>query len=241
MAGECSAAGCFLARNGSLVSLPLVSVAGIVDGLNPCAIGMLLLLLGYLIVFAKKPEKVLAIGGLYIVTVFLTYLTLGLAFYKGIGLIQQSEWFGWVNRILGGVLLVVGLIQVKNFFAPEVGPTLKIPFRARDRLMGLIEKSTAKTTVALAVVVTILETPCSLPLYVGTAAVLSQSGLPSLVVALYFVYYNLLFVLPLVVLLLMVWKGKQVTELSEWKHKAEKWMQLLLGVVVIGVGLWLIK
>jgi cytochrome c biogenesis protein CcdA len=110
--GECNAVGCFLERNGGLVSLPLVTLAGIVDGLNPCAIGMLLLLLGYLIVFAKKPEKVLRIGGIYIASVFMTYLTLGLLFYKGVATIQQAGWFGWMNLGLGLGLLAVGLIQI---------------------------------------------------------------------------------------------------------------------------------
>lgn len=240
MGSECSAAGCYLARHGSLVSLPLVTIAGLADGINPCAIGMLLLLLGYLIVFAKKPQDVIKLGVVYILSVFLTYLMIGLVFYQTVSWFQESVWLMRVNRVIGSLLLVGGVIQIKDFFMPNVGPHLRIPSFSKDVLMKFIEKASIPGTVTLGVLVTIVETPCSLPLYVGTATVLAQAGLSPLLVAGYFIYYNFLFVLPLIVLLVLVWKGKEVVELSEWRHKAEKWMQLSLGVLMVLLGAWLV-
>ena len=237
---QCNAVGCFLAKNGSLVSLPLVTVAGLADGVNPCAIGMLLLLLGYLIVFARKPQDVVKIGGVYIATVFLTYLMIGLVFYQTVSWFHASSMFGLINKVIGATLLVGGLIQIKDFWLPNVGPHLKIPSASKNVLMKYVEQGSIPATAVLAVLVTALETPCSLPLYVGTATVLSQSGMAPLLVAGYFIYYNFLFVLPLIVLLLMVWKGKKIIELNEWKHKAERWMQLVLGVLMVLLGIWLV-
>src|SRR3990167_5261939 len=119
---QCNAVGCFLAKNGSLVSLPLVTVAGLADGVNPCAIGMLLLLLGYLIVFARKPQDVVKIGGVYIATVFLTYLMIGLVFYQTVSWFHASSMFGLISKVIGAMLLVGGLIQIKDFWLPNVGP-----------------------------------------------------------------------------------------------------------------------
>ncbi len=238
--GECTAAGCFLAKNGSLVSFPLVTIAGLVDGINPCAIGMLLLLLGYLIVFAKRPRDAVKIGVTYITSVYVTYLLIGLVFYQTISWFHESVYFGWVNRVIGSGLVGLGLVQIKDCFWPEVGPHLEIPAVSKDRLMKYVEKSSLSATVGLGVLVTALETPCSLPLYVGTATVLAQSGMNAILVTGYFMYYNLLFVLPLMVLLVMVWKGKKVVELSEWRHKAEKWMKLALGLLMVGLGGWLL-
>ncbi len=240
MIGECNAAGCFLERNGGLVSFPLVTIAGIIDGINPCAIGMLLMLLGYLLVFAKKPEQVLKTGIIYIFTVFLTYLSIGLVFYQTVTWLQASPWLTLFNRTLGTILLLAAAIQIKDYFKPQWGPHLQIPSASKDTLHKLIQKSTLPTTIILAIIVTILETPCSLPLYVGTATILSQSGLGPLIVALYFIYYNFLFVLPLIIILSLVWKSKQVIELSEWKHKAEKYMKLALGLVTLILGVLLL-
>ena len=88
---------------------------------------------------------------------------------------------------------------------------------------------------------TIVETPCSLPLYVGTATVLSKAGLSNLQVLLYFMYYNFLFVLPLIVFLVLVWRGKKTVELSEWRHINTKWMKLGLGVLILLFSFWLLR
>ncbi|MBI2009830.1 MAG: GAP family protein [Candidatus Chisholmbacteria bacterium] len=240
MVEECTAVACYLEKHGGLVSFPLVTVAGLADGVNPCAIGMMVMLLGYLIVFAKKPEKVVLIGTVYIATVFATYLIIGLAFYSVVAELQQVIHAGVVNRVVGTVLGIAALIMLKDVVWPESPIHLRIPGASKEALMKLIEKVSIPGTVALGVAVTVLETPCSLPLYVGTATVLAQSGLPLLGVVGYFAYYNLLFVLPLVVVLVLVWKGKKLVEMREWEHKAEKWMKLSLGVILGLVSMWLL-
>ena len=55
----CTNAVCQLAKNGGLVSFPLVTIAGLIDSLNPCAITMIVLLLTSLIIFSKRKERVL--------------------------------------------------------------------------------------------------------------------------------------------------------------------------------------
>ena len=55
----------------------------------------------------------------------------------------------------------------------------------------------------------------------------------------YFLYYNLIFILPLIVILLVMTGGKQIVEMKEWEHKNTKWMRLLLGLALLGVGIWI--
>jgi cytochrome c biogenesis protein CcdA len=238
--GECTAMGCFLERQGGLVSFPLVTIAGIADGINPCAIGMMVMLLGYLIVFAKKPEKVWKIGLLYVGTVFITYLSIGLLFYSLVDRLQQLISVSLVNQFMGVVLGIAALIMLKDVVWPNSPIHLRIPGASKERLMGLIEKVSAPAVVLLGFLVTVLETPCSLPLYVGTATVLSNSGLAWPLVVLYFLYYNFLFVLPLLVVLIVVWRGKKIVEIKEWEHKAEKWMKLSLGSLLLMMSMWLL-
>jgi len=106
--------------------------------------------------------------------------------------------------------------------------------------MSLIEKASYPTTILLGVLVTILETPCSLPIYVGTATILSTSGMALPLVVLYFLYYNFLFVLPLLVVLFVLWRGRRLVEVKEWEHKAKKWMHLSLAIVLIIMSMWLL-
>lgn len=237
----CTRVACWLSTQGGLVSFPLITIAGLVDGINPCAIGMMVLLLGYLLVFGQQEKKdtskrVLTIGSVYILTVFVTYISIGLIFYSTIAQLDLQILRGGVNLVVGVLLLIAGAIQVKDFFKPEWPIHLRIPSASKSKLMPLIEKASIPATILLGFLVTLLETPCSLPIYVGTATILAQSGLPLIFILAYFFYYNFLFVLPLIVVLIVVWRVKKVLALKEWEHKAEKWMKLAIGLVLFGMG-----
>lgn len=240
MAIECTRLACYLQGKEQFLSFPMITVAGLIDGINPCAIGMMVMLLGYLLVFAKKPDRVLKTGLIYIGTVFATYLVVGLGLYSFVSQFDLSGGALVLNWIVGGVLTIAGLIQFKDFLGIEAGPHLRIPTASKVKLQSLIEKTSYPTTILLGILVTLLETPCSLPIYVGTATILSQSGMSLFLVIGYFLYYNFLFVLPLVVVLIIMWRGKRLVEVKEWEHKAKKWMHLGLAVVLIGMGLWLL-
>ncbi len=240
METACTSIACYLAANGSKVTFPLITAAGLIDGINPCAIGMILLLLGYIIVFARKPEKILRLGGIYILTIYLTYLAIGLLFYRSVGFLNLTPYRIIFDRILGVVLLTAGLINIKDFFAPGVGISLEIPQGVRPKLLALVEKVSWPTTVLLAILVTLLETPCSLPIYVGTATILNQAHFVWPVVLAYFLYYNLLFVLPLLIILVLVWRGREMVSLKDWEHKAKRWMKLTLGIVLVLMSVWLL-
>lgn len=237
---ECTRIACYLAGKGETLSLPLITVAGLVDGVNPCAIGMMVMLLGYLLVFVKKSDRVLKTGLLYIGTIFVTYLVVGLGLYSFISQLDLSGGANILNYLVGGALLVAGLIQFKDFLGIEGGPHLRIPTASKTRLMALIERANYPTTILLGVLVTLLETPCSLPIYVGTATILSQSGMAFPLIVMYFLYYNLLFVLPLIVVLIVMWKGERIVEMKEWEHKAKRWMHLALALVLVAMGAWLV-
>jgi cytochrome c biogenesis protein CcdA len=240
MDSACTSITCYLASSGGKITFPLITVAGLVDGINPCAIGMILLLLGYILVFARKPEKILKLGGVYILTVYLTYLIIGLLFYRSVETLNLTPYRTIFDRILGVVLLFAGGVNIKDFFLPGKGFSLEIPKKARPKLLKLVEKVSWPATIILAVLVTILETPCSLPIYVGTATILNYSGFSLPVILAYFAYYNFLFILPLIVILFLVWRGREMVSLKEWEHKAKRWMKLSIGILLVLMGGWLL-
>lgn len=246
----CTNAVCQLAKSGGLVSFPLVTIAGLIDSLNPCAITMIVLLLSSLIIFSKKKERVLLTGLIYIGAVFLTYLVIGLFFYQAISQISQIGQIRFlINKILGGLLLLAGLINVKDYFWPNVGPHLQIPNSSRPFLKKLAEKVSYPAAALLGVLVTLLETPCSLPIYVGTAKILADAGLGSLGVLGYLLYYNFLFTLPLWIILFIAWRaclpaGRdsewKIVQLQDFEHRSKKWMKLGIGIMLLIMGIWLL-
>lgn len=240
MAVECTRLACYLQGKEQFISFPMITVAGLVDGINPCAIGMMVMLLGYLLVFVNKPERVLKTGLLYVASVFATYLVVGLGLYSFVSRFDLTGGAKILNYVVGGALIIAGLIQLKDFWGIEGGPHLRIPTASKERLQGLIEKTSYPTTIVLGILVTLLETPCSLPIYVGTATILSSSGIAFPLVVGYFLYYNFLFVLPLLAVLVVMWRGRKLVEMKEWEHKAKRWMHLGLSVVLLAMGAWLV-
>jgi cytochrome c biogenesis protein CcdA len=203
---------------------------------------MMITFLGYLLVFGAKDKGnkyIFKTGLIYILSVFVTYLMLGLMFY-GLAYYLQRLWIAAVFKyIVGGALVIAGLIQLKDVFWIDLPIHLRMPKSAFEKLSKLMAKTSTSVTILIGVLTTVFSTPCMLPLYVGTTAVIAQSGLGMVKVLGLFLYYNLIFVLPLLVILTVMSKGKQIVEVKEWEHKNTKWMRFVLGFVLVAAGLFI--
>ena len=116
---ECTRLACYLEGKEGALSLPLITIAGLVDGINPCAIGMMVMLLGYLLVFAKKPERVFKTGLLYVGTVFTTYLVVGLGLYSFVSRFDLSQGARVLNYTVGAVLLAASVFFLLRIYRME--------------------------------------------------------------------------------------------------------------------------
>lgn len=225
------------------IGLLALTVAALVNGLNPCGIGMMITFLGYLLIFGegKKRPNLWLLGVVYIWAVFAAYLTIGLLFYN-LAFYLQRLWLASVFKyLIGGAVGLFGLAQLISAFWPD-GP---IHLRMGQHGSRLIERMLSRMSLPMAflvgVAVTAFSTPCMLPLYVGTATVLSSSGLSTLAVLGYFLYYNLIFISPLIVVLVVMAGSKNVVLLKEWSHKYERWIRLVMGAVMLLVGYLIVK
>lgn len=222
-----------------MINISILTATALANGLNPCGIGMLITFLGYLLVFGGKGKEkgwLVRTGVVYIGTVFVTYLLLGLLFYQ-VAFYMQRWWLAGVfKQMLGGIIVIAGLIQIKDAFWQNLPIHLRMPKMGFERINKLMAKTSTGVTVLIGILTTVFSTPCMLPLYIGTTAVIARSGLPIVSVLGYFLYYNLIFILPLVVILVSMVGGKQVVEMKEWEHKNTTWMRFLLGMALIIMG-----
>ncbi len=224
------------------INIPLLTVAALTNGLNPCGIGMMITFLGYLIVFGgrgKEKNWILKTGIVYILAVFITYLITGLLFY-GVAYYIQRWWLASVFKyIVGGALVIAGVIQLKDVFFPDMPIHLRMSTKGFEKLTKLMAKASFGVTALIGFLTTVFSTPCMLPLYIGTTAVIARSGLPMTSVLGYFLYYNLIFILPLIVILAVMAGGKQIVNMKEWEHKNTKWLRFILGITLVLVGVWI--
>jgi cytochrome c biogenesis protein CcdA len=85
--------------------------------------------------------------------------------------------------------------------------SLGIPSSAKDYLLSLIHKASVPASVVLGASVAVLEAPCSIPIYLTVIEVLKGAGRTLGAVFPYILAYNLMFILPLVVLSFAVYRG----------------------------------
>ncbi|MCX6744762.1 MAG: hypothetical protein NTX82_04525 [Candidatus Parcubacteria bacterium] len=228
------------------ISFALIATAGLLDGINPCAIGMLILLLGYLLVFAHDPHRMVRLGLIYIATVFVTYFLIGVVFSQFVYQLISQSWYQELSHIIKYVIVaavwVAALINIKDFFAYGKWFSLGVSKGRVPLLLKLIRKVDWHTTILLGMAVTVFELPCSLPLYVGSIAIMTQT-FHYIRTILYLLLYNLMFITPLVLVYAILVKTHHIFEAKDVQERFNKWMKLSMGIaqILIGVGLLLLK
>lgn len=221
------------------VAFPILIGAAIVDSINPCAIGVLIFLLAYLAKNAKNPGKILIHGLVYIFAVFLTYLVAGIFLLRVIsGLGQISLTF---YAVLGLLVILAGLLELKDFFWYGKGPSLALLPGAAERIKLYSNKisSSAGGAFGLGVFVALVELPCTGAVYLAVLSLMALSG-ATLQPILLLVLYNIIFVLPLIIILFAVSQGTNSEVIEVWRKKHRHLARAIIGLTLIGLGAWMV-
>lgn len=219
-----------------LPAIPVVISTALVDSINPCAIGVLILLMSTLLALSHDRKRMLMTGVIYLIAIYITY------FLAGIGLLLFIQRFNLaepIGVIVGVIIIILGLIEIKDFWWYGKGISLTIPHKRSLQIEKMVKKITLPGAILLGVFVAAVELPCTGGPYLAITALLSKIGLDILVVG-YLLLYNFIFVLPLIILLLIVYFGASTKKLQKWKQKNRKWMRLITGLVLVGLGILLI-
>lgn len=219
------------------LDLGVVIGAALIDSINPCAIGVLLFLIAFLIAIKGSRKRILFIGSAYIFAVFLTYLLAGLGLLTVISVYNLGKWF----KIIAGVILIIaGIIEVKDFFWSGRGISLKIPDRVKPILEKYLTKATIPAVLVAGVLVSAFELPCTGEVYLGILSLIGQNG-DKLFGYLYLILYNIIFVLPLAAILLLAVFGIDIQRIKNVQSARKRWVRILLGLAMIALGIFLIR
>lgn len=223
------------------ITLPTVLVAGVVDGINPCAFTVLLLFITALLTSVQVGAqsvnairlRILSRGGIYIAAIFVTYLALGVGLLQTINLFTRQH----LPARLGALFAILfGLWMLKDFFLPNLGWRLQAPEK-----VGAMAHNAARTATVPALIVGgffigLCTVPCSGAVYLGVLSLLALQ--PSAMLGYgYLVLYNLVFVLPLIVILVAASARPTLNRLAHWNIHHKEWVRLVLGGGVVIMGL----
>lgn len=219
-----------------LPALGIVATTALVDSINPCAIGVLILLLSTLLVMRQSKQKMLLFGLTYIGAVFVTYVLAGLglmAFLNQIPLVVAA----YISVTVASVLTLAGLVEIKDFLWYGKGFSLSISPTMAKKIHQFSTKITFPGLLFLGAFVAGVELPCTGGPYLSIILLLSQHF--DLTAFGLLILYNLIFVLPLLAILIIFLIGTNITSIKIWKQKYRAHMRLFTGLLLIGLS-WLL-
>jgi glutaredoxin len=228
--------------NVNRLGLPLFTLAlGLLDGFNPCATWVLLFLLSLLVRLQDRRRMALVAGTFVLASgaVYYAFMAAWLNFFLVLGLSNA------LRVSLGTVALLIGLLNVKDFFAFGRGPSFSIPDSAKPGLYDRMRRVIAAPTLGLAMISVI-----TLAVLVNFVELLCTAGFPAIYTAVLtqheptavarYAYLGLYILGYMADDALMV--GLAVTALSRRKlsERAGRVLKLLAGSVMLLLGLVLL-
>ncbi|MEK7548463.1 MAG: hypothetical protein AAB499_01010, partial [Patescibacteria group bacterium] len=115
--------------------------------------------------------------------------------------------------------------------------SLRIPSYFAQKITRMSSRITLPSVILLGAFVAGVELPCTGAPYLAIISILSLNF--NLWAMILLVIYNLVFVVPLVIILLMVVGGHQLNSIKQWKEDSRGVMRLAIGLLLVGLG-WLL-
>ena len=242
-----------------------IVVAGLTDGINPCAFTVIVFFISYLALQGYKKLELIIIGLSFIFAVFCTYLLIGLGIFNFLYRIEGFWILAKVFNISIGVLsLILGamalydLIRFRKTKSSE-GMLLQLPQAVKNQIHSIIgmhyrkdkEVDTKKSAslrlarLVLSALVTgflisLLEAVCTGQLYLPTITFILKTQAFKLKAFTYLLIYNIMFIIPLVIIFLLALFGVTSQQFAQFIRKHMVSIKLLMAAVFISLGVLLV-
>jgi len=224
------------------MSLPLLTVVlGGLDGFNPCAFFVLFFLLS-LLIHAKSRARMALIGGIFVFfsgLIYFIFMAAWLNFFLIVGNLEL------ITTVAGIIALIVGIVNIKDFFWFKRGLSMSIPESAKPKLFtrmrGLIKATELPSMIlgsaVLAIAANAYELLCTAGFPMVYARVLTLSELSGSEYYMYLALYNIVYVMPLsVIVIAFTWTlGARKLKQSEGES-----LKLLSGNMMTALGVLLV-
>jgi hypothetical protein len=219
--------------------LPILTVviAGL-DAFNPCAFFVLLFLLS-LMVHARSRARMMLVGGTFVLISGLIYFVFMAAWLNVFLLLGELR----LVTIIAGIIAVgLAAINIKDYFwFQSGGPSLSIPESKKpgmyQRMRNLVAAKSVWAmligTAILAVAVNSYELLCTAGLPMVYTRILTLREADTFVYYLYLVLYNIIYVIPLLIIVLLFVMKFGSRKLGEAEGRL---LKLMSGMMMLGLG-----
>lgn len=218
--------------SGSMVGA--TALIAFVDGVNPCSLWVLSMLMA-LVVHSGSRRRVFAVGGVFLLITSMLYGLYMIGAYSTLSIVGQQAWIRLAVALVAGVF---GVLHIKEHFT-TAGPSVTIGaehkpglFRRMRRLADMDRSlpATLGGTALLAVGVSLLETPCTAGLPLLWTNLLAERGVPASGAVVLFALYLAIFLLDELVIFGAAVMTMRATKMQE--HHGQV-LQLIGGTLML--------
>jgi cytochrome c-type biogenesis protein len=236
----------------STLSLPAIIGAGIVDGFNPCAFGVLILFATFALGLASSQSvglggtdgqqaarsasrMVLGLGAFFVAGVLVTYFLLGLGLLTVVATFTHFGGNHLPSRIAALIAIGLGLWMLRDVLLPDVSWRLEAPQALHGRMRGWARTSSRPALLGGGVLIGLCTVPCSGAVYLGVVALLSTNGTVGAGLG-GLILYNVAYITPLVTLLVLASRPGLIRVINRWHLQHAGGTKMVLAVVVLAMG-----
>jgi HEAT repeat protein/cytochrome c biogenesis protein CcdA len=235
-------------RRYQALTLPVVLIAGLLDGINPCAFATIIFFLSYLQIARRTPREMLLTGAAFISAVFLAYFSAGFIFHQFLDVLHAriGGLQKWLNFVFAALALVAAILSFRDALRARAGRmdemTLQLPGLLKDRIRGVIRTGARARRFVIAaflsgIVISFLELACTGQVYAPIVYQIHQGRLDAV---LWLALYNLAFILPLIVIFLLAYGGLRSETLVEFQKKHTFTVKLALAALFLLLAAFLL-
>ncbi|MCK4912599.1 MAG: hypothetical protein KAS05_02620 [Candidatus Omnitrophica bacterium] len=229
---------------------------GLIDGINPCAFAVIVFFISFLGVYGYKKKEIIYVGTFYCLSVFITYLLIGLGFFNFFYSLEQIYFivktFYYFIAIFCFLMAMAAvrdyykfkktghseeaILQLPKFLKKRIN--LVIGSRMREKKGGIWGLCVSSFIVGF--LVSLLEAVCTGQVYLPTIVFILKNTDLKIKAATYLFLYNLMFVLPLIIIFLLSLAGVKSTKFNNFLKKNVGRIKILMALVFFCLGLFML-
>ena len=237
-----------LAKRLRTFTIPAMIAAGLVDGINPCAFATIVFFISLLSVSGVKGGQILLVGTGYTLAVFSTYLLIGFGVFRLLQTLQGlhviADALRWIMIV---VLLLLSVLSLRDawVFKRSARPddvALQLPGKLKRRMHDVMRTrlrpgNLFMSALVIGVFVTLIESVCTGQVYLPTLVMLSRYAETRTKAFALLLLYNLMFVVPLILLIVAAYIGTRTPKFIEWSKRNVVWGKALMALLFVALAI----
>jgi cytochrome c biogenesis protein CcdA len=179
-------------------------------------------------------KRALKFGLAFTCSIYISYFLMGLGLFSVLQTTGISHGFYIFVTILA---VLVGLFNIKDYFWYKKGFCMEIPFSWRPTMKKIINSVTSPSgAFFVGFIVSFFELPCTGGPYIVILGLLAKEATKVTGIA-YLLLYNLIFIMPLIILSIIIYKGLSTTEKFEKIRQDKiKILHLIAGIIMLVIA-----